>query len=139
MARSIDIQITKGKIESFSVELKEDLPVVTATVGLFTADNKKISSFSIGSANWMNDKFEVPPEMIQPILDISQDLERIVMNRCNSMMGRLEAPKPEKEKKVEPINITPMDIDLSKGPTYEEVETPLGEQIDNGAEIEQPF
>jgi hypothetical protein len=114
MPRAIDIQITKGKIESFSVDLSGDFPTVMAGVGLYTADDKKISSFSIGSASWNSERFEIPADMIQPILDISQDLERIVMIKCNSMMGRLANP----EKEIKP----------------EVVETPLGEQIDGGAE-----
>lgn len=94
--RQIDVQITKGQIESFHVNMVDNLPEVSATVALFTADNKKITTFSISSQKWCDPKFEVPIEMIQPILSIAERLERIVILECNRKLQRIEAP-PKKD------------------------------------------
>jgi len=44
--KKIDIRIDKAKILSYEVELKDNLPSITATIGLFSAD-KQISTFSL--------------------------------------------------------------------------------------------
>ena len=83
--KKIDIQITKAKINSFSVELKEDLPVVSATIGLLTEGGKQITTYTIYSQNWNEDqKFDLPIEMIIPIKTIMDDLEKIVVKHLRN-------------------------------------------------------
>ncbi len=115
--RQIDVQITKGQIESFHVTMEDNLPEVSATVALFTADNKKITTFSISTQKWCEPKFELPIEMIDPILAIAERLERIVIMECNRKLQRIEAPKEStapsaqaiKEDEAAAADITPRD------------------------------
>jgi hypothetical protein len=90
--RKIDVQITKGAIETFAVEMKADggLPNVTATIALFTEDDKKITSFSISTESWRGNKFDVPLEIVEPIKAITEALEFIAIAKCNSALARLE-------------------------------------------------
>jgi uncharacterized membrane protein len=60
--KKIDVQITKGEIESFSVTLKDGQPTVTATVGLFTSNSKKITTFQISTETYYGAQFELPTE-----------------------------------------------------------------------------
>jgi hypothetical protein len=87
----IDIQITKAGINSFSVEFNEgvDLPSVSATINLYTPNNKKISTFSIGTRSWNDNKFDLPVNMIEPIKQIAYQLEKIVTIKCNAALGLL--------------------------------------------------
>ena len=71
--KPIDIQINNAKIKDYTVELKEDgAPNVSATIGLYCG-NKKISSFRITTQTWYSESivFELPPNMIEPIVDIA--------------------------------------------------------------------
>lgn len=132
--RQIDVQITKGQIESFAVTLKDNIPDVSAQVSLFTADGKKISTFTIGTQGYHDSKFELPLEMIQPILQIADRLERIVILECNRKLGRLEAPKEVKQVEI-PAKVDEKDGSFIIPEQTENVETPLGEQIDGGSEL----
>ena len=130
--RSIDLQITKGKIESIGISFNETgLPDLTATVALFTADDKKISTFNIATYSWNTNRFDIPLSMVRNITDISLQVEEIVMNHCKAALGRLEAPKAEPShgsdlRKAEPA----AEAEVTS------VETPLGEKIDAGTEEE---
>jgi len=97
--KKIDVQITKGQIKSFSVELRDDLPEVTASVALFTADNKEITTFSVTTATYCNNNFELPIQMIEPIKEIASRLEAIVMQQCNKALGRIESKEKQTESK----------------------------------------
>lgn len=92
--KQININIDNAKILSYNVELKKDLPEVSATIGLF-AGKKQISTFSLSSGYEYNNtvKFELPYELIQPIKDIANQLETILIQNANSQLGRIEAPK----------------------------------------------
>lgn len=87
--KRIDISINQAKIESFDVTLDGERPRVCASIGLY-AGTKRISSFSIDTGSWDNNrKFELPVKMVAPILKIAKQLEEIVMLHCNSALGRL--------------------------------------------------
>jgi len=88
--KKIDIQINQAKILSYSVELKENQPSVTATIGLF-AGEKKISSFSLSTETWQDITFELPTSVIKPILKIAEELETILIRECSSAIGALKA------------------------------------------------
>lgn len=91
--RQIDVQITKGQIEQFTVVIKDNLPEISAMVGLFTANEKRVSSFAIGTQGYHDSRFDLPMEMIRPILQISEKLEEIVIRECNKQLCLLEASK----------------------------------------------
>lgn len=81
--RQIDINITKAQIISFSVELKEQRPEVSATIGLFTESGKQITSYQIMTNHWTDTfRFELPIQMVEPILKIMKQLEDVVVDHC---------------------------------------------------------
>ena len=81
--QSIDIQINKAVIESFSVELSDEIPKVSITIGLFTENGQKITTYSISTDNWNeNNKFDLPMGMIKPILEIMKQLEVEATRHC---------------------------------------------------------
>ena len=92
--RKIDIQITQGRVESFKVEFEDEnvLPMVSAVVGLYTADGKKVTTFSVVSSNsWYGGvKFELPVMMIEPIVEIGRKLEEVVIRETRKDMLKLE-------------------------------------------------
>jgi len=97
--REISVDITKAKIKSFHVDLKDDKPDVRAEVSLMTADGKEISTFCVNSHGYYaGPKFEVPFTMIPSILVLGDELERIVVNCCKREMAQL--PSPENEVKI---------------------------------------
>ena len=83
--KKLNINITKAQILSFNVELKEKKPEVSATIGLFTEGGKKITDYFISTSAWDDDnKFELPSNLIIPILAIMKELEVVVVNHCRN-------------------------------------------------------
>lgn len=88
--KKIDIQINHAKILNFSVVHGDPLPAVSATIGLFTPNGLKISEYSLSTNHWKESmKFDLPPEVIGPILQITDALERIVTAHCQSQQKLL--------------------------------------------------
>lgn len=91
--RKIEISITKAQILSYSVTLSEELPKVHATIGLFTDAGAKISEYSISTDHWEKQNcFDLPAQMVAPIVAIAKELERIVAKHCNDTQKALAAP-----------------------------------------------
>ena len=93
--KAIDIQINQAKIESYSVTLyDEKVPSVRATIGLYSG-TKMISTFSLESKMAYNSGvvFELPANMIEPIVDIAKQLEVVLVQECHKQLKRL--PKYE--------------------------------------------
>lgn len=90
----LDIQITQAKLISYSVELNDDKPEVTATIGLYTEGGKQITSYSIRTSEWTPEatKFELPVTAIAPILGVAQELEKVVTKHCRDAQKVIEAP-----------------------------------------------
>ena len=107
--KKIDVQITKAQIESFSVALEDNLPLVNATIALYTAGSKRISSYSISSRSYHTSKFELPLEMIDPIMKIARRLEAIVTMECNKSMSMIEVKPDVPPKKEEPVVVSVQD------------------------------
>ncbi len=87
--QNIDVQISKAQLKQFLVEFEDDLPYVTATIDLYTANNKKISSFCTSTRTYYTQHFDLPIEMITPIMDIAKKIESIVTNACKREMALL--------------------------------------------------
>lgn len=96
--KKINIQINQAKIMSYEVTLNDEKPEVSATIGLFSG-NKKISSFTLTTQNYYSNsiQFELPYELIKPIMDIANDLETILTRSCSSAIGELPAPRRTKK------------------------------------------
>jgi len=88
--RTIDIQINQAKILSFNVDLEDEKPQVSATVGLYSG-TRQISSFTLRTQSYFgnNIKFTLPIDMIEPIVDIAKQLEIILVRECNKQLKRL--------------------------------------------------
>ncbi len=95
--RDITININQAKILSYSVELGEECPTVSATIGLFKGE-KQISSFSLTTQQWMQGvKFDIPAGMIPPIVKIADQLEAILIEECSRSMNELPAHAEESD------------------------------------------
>lgn len=88
--QTIDIQINRAKILSYSVDFANEQPEVSATIGLFSGTNK-IAQFGLRTQTYYSDgiTFELPPDMIEPIVSISRQLEVILVRECNKQLKRL--------------------------------------------------
>ena len=90
--KKIDIQITKAQIEYFSVSLESEKPEVNIRLGLYTEGGKKITDYTISTGAWKDDlKFELSPELVQPIMMVMRELEVIATRHCNKGQKTLEA------------------------------------------------
>ena len=90
--RTIRVDINNAKIENFVVGLGNDKPEVTATVGLY-AGIRKITTFTIATTSWNDLKFQLPPDMVPPILAIADELEKILVQKATELLALLEPPK----------------------------------------------
>lgn len=83
--KKINININKAEIKSFSVELCEGEPEVSASIGLFSEGGKPISTYSISTNAWNKEaKFDLPVELVAPIMSILATLEKVLVNHLNS-------------------------------------------------------
>lgn len=91
--RELKINITKAKIKSFNVELKDDLPEVSASIVLMTETGEQITTYQVSTLSYYSgiNKFDVPAKMIPPILKIAEQLEEIVTNHCNEHQKLLKS------------------------------------------------
>ena len=87
----IKIEITKSKIESFTVSFEDEKINISTTIGLYTDTDRKISSFSLSSTAWNEEnKIEVPFNCIIPIKNIAEELEIITTLKCREGQLMLE-------------------------------------------------
>lgn len=92
--KTIDIQLNQAKITSFTVDLDEkEVPQVSVSIGLYSGQ-KKIASFGLRTQTYYSEGlvFELPPEMIDPIVDIAKQLETVLVYECNKSFKRLPIP-----------------------------------------------
>ena len=89
--RELKISIEKGRISSFYVTLKENEPVINATIDLLTPNGETITSYNISTDNWDDKKkFNLPLTIILPIKKILEELEGIVVTHCENRNKMLE-------------------------------------------------
>lgn len=87
----LNINITHGKLESFSVFSKENGIDISATIGLYTDQEKKITTFSVDTRSYYGDtEFELPISCIEPIKKIIQDIEYATVLSCRENQLKLE-------------------------------------------------
>lgn len=94
--QAIDLQINNAKILSYEVNLDKSKPEIGARIGLYCGDHR-ISTFGLRTETYYSDSitFELPADMIEPIVDIAKQLEVILVRECNKQLKRLEAPDAE--------------------------------------------
>ena len=96
--KKIEIKINEAKILSFEVKLKDEMPDVCATIGLFAGD-KQISSFSLRTESYYGDsvKFDLPLSFISPIKELAEKFEEVLANECGKQFLKLPSPKKHKK------------------------------------------
>jgi hypothetical protein len=121
--KKIDIQITKAALKSFSVELQDKKPVVSASIALLTEGGKVVTDYSISTDSWQDEnKFELPMECIAPIVELARKLELVVTKHCRDSQLALPAkamtiediPTVEQAKTetvIEDVNDEPINLD----------------------------
>jgi hypothetical protein len=83
--KKININVNKAEIKSFSVELNEGEPEVSASIGLFSEGGKQISTYTIATNSWNEEtKFDLPVELVSPIMSILEVLEKVLVTHLNS-------------------------------------------------------
>ena len=93
---AINIEITKAKISSFNVELRDRKPVISATIKLMTNSGKEITTYTIATEHWQDHmKFDLPVEVVGPVLEIARQLEYIVAKHCQSSCKQLQVLEAE--------------------------------------------
>ena len=90
--KTIDIQINQAKISSFQVNLNDDgqTPDVNASIALLSG-TKQISTFGLHTQQYYSGgiRFELPPDMIEPIVQIAKELEVVLARECNKQLKQL--------------------------------------------------
>ena len=91
--KKIDIHITKGKLEVFTIYLQEDnAPDISATIGLYTDGDKKITSFNVDTRNYYGDnKIELPLGTLPAIQKIAEEIELATIRKCREHQLALPA------------------------------------------------
>ena len=80
----IDINITNGRLESFSINIGEDrLPSISATIGLYTDGGKRITTYSVDTRNYYGDnQIDLPIGTIPAIQKIAEEIEIATIRKC---------------------------------------------------------
>ena len=97
MENNIEINITHGQLENFSVYKSEDGKFnLSATIGLYTETKKKIASYSVDTRNYYGtQKIDLPINTIPAILKIAEEIEVAVIKNCRE--GQLALPDKNNE------------------------------------------
>jgi hypothetical protein len=95
MNNKIEISITHGKLENFTVHIDNDgKKDINAVIGLYTDGERKISSFSIDTRNYYGQtKIEFPTKTLNAIKKICEELELITILKCREHQLSLNAPQ----------------------------------------------
>ena len=81
--KKLEINITRAVLKSFSVIFTDNEPVVDITLSLQTEGGKSITSYSISSSHYNSDmEFELPHEVVMPIMAIAKELEVVATKHC---------------------------------------------------------
>lgn len=82
--KTLSINITKAQLKSYTVELKEGKPVVSATIELLTEGGTAVTTYTVSTESWYSDKnkFELPMAAISPIVELAKVLEQVTVAKC---------------------------------------------------------
>lgn len=93
--KKFNVKITKARIESINIDYEnENLPDVCATLGCYTEDDKKITTFNATTKNYYSGiKFKIPVTMVQSLVDLADIIEKIVIKESKKEFLKIAAPK----------------------------------------------
>lgn len=81
--KKLDINITQATLKSYTVELKEGKPEVSATIELLTAGGMAVTTYTVATDSWQDkNKFELPMQAIMPIIELAKVLETVTVEKC---------------------------------------------------------
>lgn len=94
--RQLNINITKATLKSYTVELEEGKPVVSATINLLTEGGMEVTTYTVSTQSWYSDKnkFELPIEAIVPIVKLAKILENATVTKCRDSQMALTSGLP---------------------------------------------
>lgn len=95
--KKISISITNAKIESFSVNIENNEPYISATVGLYTENEKKISTFSVTNRKYYGEEITFPIEIYDWLYKMLDVIEQTVTLHAQSKICLLPDKKTGKE------------------------------------------
>ena len=97
--KTIDISINKARLTSFTVTLPEDpnnIPDITATIGLVNRNGKQIAQFSLIADDYRRKYskdtcLDIPVDALYPLRQIVDMLEEVVVAKCQGTFRELSA------------------------------------------------
>lgn len=90
--KKLDINITQATLKSYTVELKEGKPEVSATIQLLTAGGMEVTTYTVSTDAWNDkNKFELPIAAILPIVELAKILETTTVEKCRDSQLALSA------------------------------------------------
>lgn len=98
---SVDIAITKAKITAIDfAELDADLPEVSVTMTLMTANGAPVTSVQLSTRSWTAEnlrlnKDDIPTHVFSAIGTALRELSTLCVRRVNSINKQLEAKDVE--------------------------------------------
>lgn len=120
--KKLSINITKAELKSYTVELKEGKPVVSATIELLTEGGMAVTTYTVSTQEWYSDKnkFELPLAAISPIIELAKVLEQATVVKCRDSQLALGSgvPKVEidiHESEVPSLSSTSSKLDVPEG------------------------
>lgn len=118
--KQLSINITKAQLKSYTVELKDGKPEVSATIELYTSGGMAVTTYTVATDSWSDkNKFELPMNAIMPIIELAKALEAVTVQKCRDSQLALGSgidTDPIKEEDLEPLTLTstvmhPIEID----------------------------
>jgi hypothetical protein len=90
--KKLNINITKAQLVSFEVKLEDSKPEVSVTIALLNDGGKVITTYTIYTHSWHDQKFKLPIEAMPLIGDIARILEGVAVRHCQDGQLALAAP-----------------------------------------------
>lgn len=95
--RKINIEITKARLAGFTASFENDgendVLQLSANLDLMTEQGEKVSSYTMNTRSYYDNKFNIPISVYEPIFKIAEELEVIVTRQCRSHHLALTAPQ----------------------------------------------
>lgn len=111
--KKLDIAITKAVLQSYTVELKEGKPTISATIELMTEGGMAVTTYRVATDAWeKKDQFELPLSAIPPIVELAEILEGVVVRHCRDRQLALAATVDEMP--IQPEDLEPITIGVGE-------------------------
>lgn len=107
--KQLNINITKAQLKSYTVELKDGKPEVSATIELYTEGGMAVTTYTVATDSWNDkNKFDLPIAAIAPIIDLAKALESVTVNKCRDSQLALTSGIPTDP--IQEQDLTPLTL-----------------------------